>query len=105
MGCRAQIFRVRETLSMQLPVEGILLPVTISGSMDDRIFDGGKTGGHFLDPQRDLWSATDILGCGIEFAMRYAIQPRRGSKVSAARGQNAKGHFPKKNSQAGQHFM
>ena len=84
------------TLSMQLPVEGILLPVTISGSTDDQIFYEGKTGGHFLDPQRDLWNATDIQGCGKEFAMRYAIQPRRRSKVSASRGQNAKGQFSKK---------
>ena len=81
---------------MQLPVEGILLPVTTSGSTDNRIFDGGKTGGgHFPDLQRDLWNVTDILGCGKEFAMGYAIQPGRRSKVSAARGQNAKGHFSK----------
>ena len=35
---------------MQLPVEGILLPVTTSGSTDNRIFDGGKTGGPFPRP-------------------------------------------------------
>ena len=32
---------------MQLYLEEILLPVTTSGSMDNRIFDGGKTGGPF----------------------------------------------------------
>ena len=94
MGCVAQFFRVG-TLSMQLPVEGILFPVTTSGSTDNQIFYGGKTGGHFLDPQRDLWNVTDILGCGKEFVMGRAIHPRRRSKVSAAIGQNAKGHFSK----------
>ena len=38
------------TLSMQFPVEGILLPVTTSGSTDNRIFDGGKTGEPFPGP-------------------------------------------------------
>ena len=58
--------------------------------------NGGKTGGgHFRDPQRDIWNMTDILGCGKEFARPFAIQARRQSKVSAARGQNAKGHVSK----------
>ena len=38
------------TLSIKLPVEGILLPVTTSGFTDNRTFDGGETGGSFPEP-------------------------------------------------------
>ena len=51
MECKAQIFRVRGGPSWRnFLVEGILLPVSTSGSTDNRIFDGGKTGRPFPGP-------------------------------------------------------
>ena len=90
--------RYVETFLMQLRVEGILLPYFQWPLLVPRTIEfltEVKRGGHFLDLQRKLWNMTDILGCGKEFARPYAIQSRRRSEVSAARGQNAKGHFSK----------
>ena len=97
MGCKTQIFRVRgDSLDAtsfgrnSTSGDHIPIPRTI------KFFTGVKRAGHFLDPQRDLWNVTDILRCGKEFVnVLNAVHPRRRSKVSAARGQNAKGHFSK----------
>ena len=79
---------------MQITVEGILLPVTISGSTDDRIFNEGKTGRPFPGPP------VGLLERDRHPRMPYAIQPRRRSKVSAARGRMRRVIFQKSSSSA-----
>ena len=95
MGCKAQIFRVRgDSLEAASCWRN-------STSGDHFRFHGrsnclrGKTGGYFLDPQRDLWNVTNIIGCGKEFARPYAIYRLDvGRRFRPPEGR-MKGHFSK----------
>ena len=90
------------TFSMQLPVEGILLPMTTSGSTEDRIFDGGKTGGLFPGPPARPLERDRHPKMRKRICQRLNVSPSTSVDFGHQRAECEGSFFL---NQAGQHFM